>query len=279
MHRLVTRLYRCACLLAAALLMVPSPARAQYQPRPLNDPATGEKYHIEASAGLWFPAADVVVSSAGFGIQGSAIDLKKDFSLQDLRFKELQLVLRPTKASKLRFQYIPVKYEVTATLQRPIVFNGIRYNPGVPATATLDWKAMRVGYEFDFVSRNSGYLGVVFDVKYTDVFVQLKGGDETQFTKAKAPIPAIGGIARIYLVPNISVTGEMTGFSLKWLPDSLIKNNSGHYVDLDLYGTLNFTNSVGVRIGYRSLDVGYVANTDTGALTLKGLYFGLVARY
>ena len=36
---------------------------AQYKPRTLNDPATGEKYHIEAGADLWWPTADMVVSS------------------------------------------------------------------------------------------------------------------------------------------------------------------------------------------------------------------------
>ncbi len=279
MHTPATRLSGCAGLLAAALLTVPSTAQAQYQPRPLNDPATGEKYHIEASAGFWFPTTEMVVSSEGFGIKGSSIDLKKDFNLQDQRFKELQLVLRPTKASKFRLQYIPIKYDVTSTLQRQIVFNGIRYNIGLPVNAVLDWKAVRFGYEFDFVSRNNGFAGVVFDVKYTDVFVQLKSPVDTQFTQAKAPIPAIGGIARYYVVPNISITGELTGFSLGWLPKSLIKDNSGHYVDFDLYGTLNFTNNIGVRLGYRSLDVGYVVSTDTGSLTLKGLYFGVVARY
>lgn len=273
------RLYTWAGLLAAAILMNSSPARAQYQPRPLNDPATGEKYHIEAGAGFWFPRAAAVVSSEGLGIRGSSIDLKNDFNLQDQRFPELQLVLRPSRASKLRFQYIPIKYEVTSTLNRAIVFNGIRYNLGVPVNAMLDWKAVRFGYEFDFVRQNGGFAGVVFDVKYTDVFVQLKSPVETQFAQAKAPIPAIGGIARMYLVPNISITGELTGFSLGWLPQSLTKDNSGHYVDFDLYGTLNFTNNIGVRVGYRSLDVGYVVKTDTGALTLKGLYFGVVVRY
>ena len=52
-----------------------------------------------------------------------------------------------------------------------------------------------------------------------------------------------------------------------------------HYVDFDLYGTVNFTNNIGAQIGYRSLDVGYVVDTDTGAFKLKGIYFGVVARY
>ena len=45
----------------AALLICASPAAAQYKPRPLNDPATGEKWHIEGAADFWFPSAEMVV--------------------------------------------------------------------------------------------------------------------------------------------------------------------------------------------------------------------------
>ena len=88
----------------------------------------------------------------------------------------------------------------------------------------------------------------------------------------------------MYPVANVSITGEISGFSLGWLPDSIIKENDGHFADVDFYGTVNFTNYVGVQVGYRSFDVAYQIGrggvlTDTGAFTVKGLYFGVVARY
>ena len=45
------------------------------------------------------------------------------------------------------------------------------------------------------------------------------------------------------------------------------------------YGTLNFTNNIGVKGGYRTLDLGYHINDDTGSFVLKGIYFGAVLRY
>ncbi len=39
------------------------------------------------------------------------------------------------------------------------------------------------------------------------------------------------------------------------------------------------TNNIGAQLGYRSFDVGYLVDQDTGSFTLKGLYFGVVARY
>ena len=45
--------------LAIALLFVASPVAAQFTPRSLNDPATGEQFHIEGSAGFWVPTANM----------------------------------------------------------------------------------------------------------------------------------------------------------------------------------------------------------------------------
>ena len=264
--------------LGVLFALVAAPARAQFQPRKLNDLATGETYHIEAAAGFWFPTADLSVSSQSLGIIGSTIDFKKDLGLQDQRFPELHLELRPARSHKFRFQYIPIKYDQSSTLARDIVFNGQRYRLGLPVNSTLDWKAYRVGYEYDFVTVNRGYAGFILDFKYTDVAVNLASPLVTEFASARAPIPAIGGVGRVYVVPNISITAEVTG-----LPEGIVKklskNDTGHYIDVDAYGTLNVTNYVGVQAGYRSFDVGYVVKTDSGSFVLSGLFVGVVARY
>src|SRR5882672_7505021 len=96
MNTSASRLYRWAAL-AAALFCFAAPAAAQYKPRAVNDPATGEKYHIEAGADLWWPTADMVVSSEQLGIVGSLIDFKKTLGLIDQRFPALQVQLRPAR--------------------------------------------------------------------------------------------------------------------------------------------------------------------------------------
>jgi hypothetical protein len=278
-HRSAIRLYTIA-FLALALALVAAPASAQYKPRSLNDPATGEQFHIELGGALWYPSAAIVISSGGTGglagLTGTQIDAKTDLGLTDQHFKDLQLVLKVSKRNKFRLEYIPILYNQSATPQRTIVFNGIQYTVNIPVNSTLDWKAYRFGYELDVVSRNWGFVGLILETKYTDVFVQLKSPLANEFAEARAPIPAIGGIARYYVMPNISVTGELTGFNF---PDTIVSGYGGHYVDFNIYGTVNFTNNVGAQLGYRSMDVGYVAKTDIGSLTLKGLYFGGVLRY
>lgn len=269
--------------LAAALLATfAAPAHAQYRPRPLNDPATGEKFHIEAGASFWNPTADLVVASGGSGalsgIGGTQIDAKRDLGFVDKKMPNLELILRPAAAHKFRLQYIPIQYEATSTVTRDIVFNGQRYRVGIPVNSTLEWRAARFGYEYDFIRKNRGFGGFILEAKYTDVQVQLSSPSIglTEYARARAPIPAIGGIGRVYVVPNISITGEVTGFKL---PDSIDSRYAAHYVDVDVYGTVNLTNNIGFKGGYRSLDMGYLVKQDTGSFVMKGIYFGVVARY
>jgi len=278
------RLYACTGLAAMVVLLLAAPALAQYKPRPLNDPATGEKFHIEVGAGFWNPSANMVVSSGGSGplsgIAGTEIDAKRDLGFEDKSLPSLELVLRPAAAHKFRLQYIPIKFEGANRLQRDIVFNGIRYRIGIDVTSTMDWRAARFGYEYDFIRKNRGFGGFIIEAKYTDVQVNLAAASSgvtlNEFARARAPIPALGGIGRFYIVPNISVTGEVTGFKL---PSSIDERYGGHYVDVDIFGTINFTNNIGVKGGYRSLDMGYLVKQDTGSFVLKGIYLGVVARY
>jgi hypothetical protein len=218
----------------------------------------------------------MTVSSESLGILGSQISFKDDLGLTDKSLPEFQLVLRPFRSHKLRVQYIPIQYDASATLTKDVIFNGIRYRLGLPTNSSLDWKALRFGYEYDFIVKNNGFAGFILEAKYTDVTVQLASPVNSEFAHAKAPIPAIGGIARYYVVPNISITGELTGFKI---PDSVNNQYNAHYVDIDVYGTLNLTNNIGAQAGYRSLDLGYLVKTDSGSFVLRGLYFGAVLRY
>lgn len=271
------RLYTSAGL-AATLLLLAVPAHAQFKPRPLNDPATGESYHIEAGADMWYPSITATIASEALGIPGSKIDVKRDLGVVDKRMSALDLVLRPASRHKFRFQYLPIKYEASATVNQDIIFNGIRYRLGLPVNSMLDWKTYSLGYEFDFVEKKWGYVGFILEAKMTDINVSLNSPimTEAQFAHARGPIPAIGGIGRVYVVPNISITGEFSAFKI---PDSIDDRYKAHYVDLNIYGTVNFTNNIGVKGGFRSRDVGYLIKSDSGSFVLKGIYFGAVVRY
>ena len=263
-------------VLVGCLAAAPAAAQSAYGQ---GHPATGERYNVEFSGGVWWPTVQAVVSSESLGIVGTEIDFVNDLGIVDEVFPEFRAVLRPARKHKFRVGYVPIKYEAEATLRRDVVFNGIVFPVAIPVRSTLDWKAWRFGYEYDFIYRDRGFLGVVVEAKYTDVTAQLENPLTVEFTSVKAPIPALGLIGRGYIFANVSITGEFTGFKLPGDIADLEGDNTGSYYDFDVYGTVNFTNNVGVTAGWRRLAVEYRIDNDYGDLEMKGFYLHGVVRF
>lgn len=273
MKKSSVRLY---CVLTL-VLGTAAPALAQFTPKSVSEPATGERFGIEGFAGFWSPGADMVISSESLGIPGSRIDFKRDLLLKDHKIRDLRITGKFARKHKFRFQTVPIEYsQEGVTVKRDIVFNGQQYSVGVPVNWVADWRTYRMGYEYDFLVKERGFGGFIADVKYTKVRAELATPFFSEFARAHAPIPAIGGIARVYVVPNVSATFELTGIKL---PGSINEDYRAHYFDLDLYGTVNFNRYVGAQVGWRSLDVGYLVEEDYGNFDVRGMYFGIVARY
>jgi hypothetical protein len=263
-----------SCL--AAALIAAAPAAAQYGARPVAATAPGEDYHVEVGLVFWNPTPDITISSESLGILGSDIDFVSDLGIEKSRFTQLRVVLKPARKHKFRFEFTPISYSAESTLHRDVVFNGQRFSVNLPVATELEWKAYRFGYEWDFVSRDRGFVGLLLEAKYTDVQATLSNVLVTEFTHAKAPIPAIGIIGRGYVHPSVAITAEFSGFKL---PESIDEDYGAKYYDFDLYGTVNFNRYVGAQLGYRSFNVFYKIEDDEGTLNLKGIYFGGVARF
>lgn len=255
-----------------------TPAWAQYAARGLSDRATGENYHVEVGGFFWNPSPTIGISSESLPIVGqtpSRIDFVEDLGIEKQRFKQLKIVLRPATKHKFRFEYTPISYSAEGPIRRNVIFNGIIFPVALPVQTDLTWKAFRFGYEFDFIYRDRGFLGLVLEAKYTQIEATLVNVISNEFVRARAPILALGPIGRVYVAPNISITGELTFFKLPGIDEDY----RGSYFDFDLYGTVNFSDNVGAQLGYRSFDVYYKIDNDEGDLVLKGLYFGGVVRF
>ena len=257
-------------------VLLPARAHAQFTATPFSDPATGERYHIEAAGAFWNPDPHFLIRSEALGIAGSTIDAVTDLGITKQRVNEFRLVLRPGRKHKFRLDYLPMSYSASSTVKRAFVFNGVRFNLNLPVQTQLSWKTWHLGYEYDFLYRDRWFVGFVLQVKATDIQANLTAPIGTEFARAQAPIPALGGIARVYVVPNISITGELVGFKI---PEGIDERYQAHYFDFDLYGTVNFNDYVGAQVGFRSLDLGYIFEADHGDFKAKGLYFGGVVRY
>ena len=128
------------------------------RPRNINrrTTAVGERYKVEAALALWDADPTLIVSSESLGIPGTDVDLINDLGIEKKRLTELRVVLRPATKHKFRFNYMPLKYEAEALVQREFIFNGQRYRVGLPVQTTADFTTYRFGYEYDFFYRRPG---------------------------------------------------------------------------------------------------------------------------
>jgi hypothetical protein len=268
--RVVAVLVLCLTVVCAA-----DPAYAQFGAQSSSRP-TGERYNVEIGGMLWSPSPDIIIRSESIeGIPGDNIDFVEDLGIERKWNTQLRVVLRPATKHKFRFEYTPIRYEAEATLIRDLVFNGIEFSVALPVATDLRWNAFRFGYEYDFIYRDWGFVGFLIDVKYTDIETTLTNVLDSEFVRARAPIPAVGFIGRGYVAPNISITGELSFFKV---PD-IDEDYKGSYFDLDIYGTVNFNDNVGVQGGWRSFDLSYTVERDLGDLNMRGIYFGGVVRF
>jgi hypothetical protein len=266
-------LARVVCVVVVLAASAP-PAFAQFQ---RADPATGERYNFEIAYMFWSASPDLVISSESLGIPGDDIDLVEDLGIEDKRLRELRIVARPARKHKIRFHYLPIKYDARAAITREFVFNGQLYRPGILVATDADLTTFRFGYEYDFFYADRGYAGVFVDLKYTNIDVTLNSPIGEEFVRSVAPIPGIGFAGRGYVSSNVSITGELSFFKI---PHDLGGEDfGGRYIDFDLYGTVNFNDYAGAQLGYKTIDVNYFSELDAGSLVFKGLYFGGVVRF
>jgi hypothetical protein len=272
-----------ASLIAAAIAVAASagPALAQYRPLPAGNyaaanNAVGEPYYVEFAFNLWNPEPNIVIASESLGIAGTDISVKADLGIEKKSTYEFRLVLRPGRKHKFRFNYIPMKYDADAVLSGDIIFNGIKFPVSTQVGTLLEWKTYRIGYEYDFLSKPRWFVGVILEAKFTDINFELNSPIGNEYARARAPIPAIGGIGRAWVTKNVSITGEFTAFAL---PDEIDTDYGGHYYEWDIYGMVNFTKNLGAQVGWRRQDLAYIAKDDRGDAKLEGLYFGGVVRF
>ena len=235
-----------------------------------DGPGIGEDFHLEVGGGLWNPAPTISASSEQFGIIGTTIDFGNDLGMVQQRHHELRLTLKPGRRHKLRLHWLPMRYQQSTVLEREIVFQGIEHTIGLPVDSSLTWNAWRFGYELDVIVRDRGFLGLILEAKYTDVRAELDSPIGFEYARARAPIPAIGAIGRVYVTRFTPITAEFTAFKM---PDDLVQDYSARLVDFDIYGSINLTRMVGVNIGYRSMDMNYHFDRDVGDFKVEGMYF------
>ena len=252
-------------LLSIALLA--HPAAAQDAP-----PFPGEAFRAEFVTTWWQPDPSLTIQTGELTGAGIAdFDFAEEFSLDNRRFTEFRLVLKPAARHKLRFGYVPMRYDQAATLVRPIQFNGRTYSGG--AALDIKWNLWRAGYEWDFMTRQRGFLGFIGELKYNDIRGTVRSVGQSDYAESRTPVPTVGIIGRAYVHRHIAISGELSG--IKVPGDSFDVS----LFDFDVSAIASVSRHFGVQVGYRALRADYLVDEDSGDLAMRGIYLGLVSRF
>lgn len=200
------RLVSLLCLFVFAL-----PALAQ-------DGEDLDDYKLRITA-LWWgfkPIGSVGTSSIGDW------DLQRDFDFQETSTFVGNLDWKFARKHHLLFEAIPVQIERGTVLNRTITFDGQTFPAGIETRARLNWNSFAIGYQYDFVRRHRGYLGIGTHVYILDphasltATVTIPGRTETRTAAVNQLIglPVVGPRWRFYPIPRtgrLAIDGYFEG--------------------------------------------------------------------
>jgi hypothetical protein len=253
-----------------------SPCAAQTPtPKPASSPVLGERYWIECTATWWKPGLGGAVSSDRLGLIGSRVDFISDLGFGNTGHQDVRVVVHPAKKHKFRFQYSHLTFGGDNILARNIAFKGQIYPVSLEVQSNLTWNVMRLGYEWDFLYRPRGYVGLLVEVRQTDLSAALSSFIASGDISGNAPIPSLGLSGRVYPLRQLAINVE--GSFLK-LNDSS-PDHAFQTFDFEVSGTYNILRTVGVSAGWRRMNTNLHFDSDFGELNFKGVWIGGVVRY
>jgi hypothetical protein len=286
-----------------ALVLYSSPARAQAaqppaQPAQPTPPSSepvpsfvpvGETYRFEVSVDAWSTLPSTVRysdtetvtpsgSTTGTTVTGTDIDFRQQLGLPAQKWvPAFHVVIQPQPRHKIRFDFYPLYYKQSATLSSTINFNGQTYLAGQTVASSLYWNEWQLGYEYDVLTFDRGYVGGVAGANFYSVSGQLSNGSQEGTAGVHIPMPGLGAIGRYYATHRVSFTGAFTGY---FLPGGDTSTH-GHVIDVDLYGTINVSKYIGIQGGYRLLNAShhFSSPVNTGDFTIGGGFIGGIVRY
>jgi hypothetical protein len=276
----------------------PTPPAQPAQPAPSTEPVPsfvpiGETFHFEVSVDGWstlpstmkYSDTETITTTAATGttsavtttVVGTNIDFKQQLGLHNQWFPAFHVVIRPQEKQKIRFDFFPLYYKQSATVPATVNFNGQTYLAGQIVTSSLYWNEWQLGYEYDALTFERGYIGGVVGANFYAVSGQLSNDSQSGQAGVHIPMPGLGAIGRFYVTPRFSLTGAYTGY---WLPGSDTSTH-GHVNDVELYGTINVSKYVGIQGGFRLFQAAHHFNSpvNTGDFLINGGFIGGTVRY
>jgi len=236
----------------------------------------GDKFILELEGRYWIPklSANLKLSdynTMGVEILGTDINIKNDLGIKDENFFSGRLILQITKRNKIRFSYLPIRYEGEKSVTQSVSFGGTTYTAGTTVKTELKADIYDLTYELDALKWDVGFIGIIVGVKYFDLYGKLEAAGVSEEGKGQAPIPVIGLAGRIYPIKYINLSGEITGLSV----------GKASIYDAEAALNVNPIKYVGISGGYRIIRFSAEGDNDKDKATLRlhGPFIALMVRF
>jgi hypothetical protein len=177
-----------------------------------------DAYTWRVSAFWWFSQPSGYYKDTS----GNTFDLQRDFGFPYYSTFSGTLDWRFKRKHHLIFGVSPIESSHSASLTRAITFQGDTYNVGTQVTADIHSFSFAPGYQWDFIRRDHGYLGLLVQINLLDSTASLTGAvavnDQSVTRTASgsrlAPLPILGLHGRWYPMHDsnrLALEGQFQG--------------------------------------------------------------------
>ena len=183
-----------------------------------------DAYKLRIDAGFYYSNPTGSIHGAS---DNDTIDLTKDLGFQSYPTFSGKVDWKFTRKNHLYVTIIPLDTSRDTVLNRTFTFRGQTFTAGLATSSSLNTLAVAPGYQYDFIRRKRGHLGVAlqFDLFNTDAKISAAAqttGDGVRHAAVSAsgslfaPIPVAGPDFRFYLTnsPRLFVQGNVLGMYL-----------------------------------------------------------------
>jgi hypothetical protein len=183
-----------------------------------------DAYKLRIDTGFFY--SDPTGSIHGASDTGS-IDLTKDLGFNSYPTFSGKVDWKFTRKNHLYVTIIPLDTSHQTMLNRTFTFQGQTFDAGLTTSSSLNTLAVAPGYEYDFIRRKRGHLGVALQMDLFNTTAKISAaaqvtGDGVHHDAVSAsgsllaPIPVAGPDFRFYLTnsPRVFVGGNVLGMYL-----------------------------------------------------------------
>jgi len=249
--------------------------------------------------GLALPAIVLVASSAALAqSQGTAVfryslwdsEMKcelraspgltfgTEFSLSDIGMDrkeniEIWEILTAQGKMQLNISYWESRWEGSAQITTPLVYENITYNVGDLVNSKMKLKSVDAALTFSLLVSYKAWFGLVLGVKYMEYYTELWDVSTGQIgeERAAAPLPYAGGNLVLMLGSQVGLGGRLvlTQYSYSGTNVSVPS-----FYEADAYLEVRAGNSLAAQFGVRTMQLNYKNTTGGDKVEIKHLLRG-----